>query len=72
MSVQRTSGICLQSRTLVVIGFDVSIAFIPVMQLCHDTRLHHTHYTEFTLLRDAAGFQRATPRPDWQQGQFFA
>lgn len=55
-----------------VIGFDVSVAFIPVMQLCHDTRLHHTHYTEFTLLRDAAGFQRATPRPDWQQGQFFA
>lgn len=71
VSVQRTAGICLGSRTLVVIGFDVSVAFVPVMHACHDTTRHHTHYTEMNLLRDAAGFQRAAPRPDWQQGQFF-
>jgi hypothetical protein len=70
-SVQRTARVCLGTRTLVVIGFDVSLAFVPVMHACHDTQRHHTHYTEMNLLRDAAGFQRAAPRPDWQQGQFF-
>jgi hypothetical protein len=71
VSVQRTAGVCLGSRSLVAIGFDVSLAFIPIMHACHDTQRHHTHWTEMNLLRDAAGFQRAAPRPVWQQGQFF-
>ena len=69
--VQRSAGSCLTSKTLIEIGFVVSTGFAKLIEVCHDTTLHHTHYTKFTLTSDAAGSQTGIDRPDWYPGDFF-
>lgn len=67
-SQHSTVGTCLGSRSLINVGFTLSIGFIPVLQVCHDTQTHRTHYTEFTMLRDVATRQRASGRVPWAAG----
>lgn len=69
--VQRAAGSCLSGKTLIEIGFVVSKGFVKLIEVCHDTTLHHTHYTKFTLTKDAAGSQTGFDRPDWYPGDFF-
>lgn len=70
--LQRAAGSCLSGKTLIEIGFQVSAGFAKTIDVCHDTTLHHTHYTKFVLTNDAAGSQTGINRPDWYPGDFFA
>lgn len=69
--VNFASGNCLGGRTLVKTGFRIQSGLVELYDACHDTALHYTFYTRFTLGRDVAGFQTGVDRPEWEQGSFF-
>lgn len=69
--VNFAAGNCIGGRTLVKTGFRIQSGLVDLYDACHDTNLHHTFFTRFTLGRDAAGSQSGVARPDWDQGTFF-
>lgn len=69
--LEKSSGSCLSGKSLIKIGFELSTGFSDIIDVCHDTALHHTIYTKFVLKPDAAGFQSGVDRPDWAKGNYF-
>lgn len=62
---------CLDGKTLINIGFEISTGNVILYSTCHDENELHTYYTEFQLTKDAQGLQTRIDRPEWQSGVSF-
>lgn len=73
----KRNGKCLGKKrkefgTNVQIGFQVDgLAFLPVMEVCHDEKLEKTHYSKFRLGAGNAISQIDGDRPPFTKGGFY-
>lgn len=65
------SGSCLDTKSLIEVGFKTTDYWIVLFRVCHDDAVYNTHYTEFNLVRDVAASQKGAGRSDWEHGPFF-
>lgn len=70
--VKRTNTSCAEDSLLAYVGFNVTNGrFLETMEICHNEKLHMTHYSHYKLYPTSYNFQKSTSRISFSKTGFY-
>lgn len=70
--VKRTNTTCAEDSLIAFVGFNITNArFLQTMEICHNEKLHMTHYSHYKFYPTSYNYQKSTSRTGFSKTGFY-